>query len=127
MKLIRKRTSQKQIRRQRIKMRIRKRIFGTPERPRLVVSRSLRNISAQVVDDTSHRTLFSISSLSKNLQEAVANAKSKVEVAKIVGRAIGEEAKKRNITKVVFDRNGYLYHGRVKALADGAREAGLEF
>lgn len=124
---LRKRTSQKLIRRQRIKMRIRKRIFGTPERPRLVVSRSLRNIYAQLVDDTTGRTLLGISSLSKNLREAVANAKSKVEVAKIVGRAIGEEAKKRNITKVVFDRNGYLYHGRVKALADGAREAGLEF
>lgn len=127
MKFKRKRTSQKQIRRQRIKMRIRKWIFGTPERPRLVVSRSIRNISAQVVDDTTHRTLFGISSLSKDLREVVANAKSKVEVAKIVGKAIGEEAKKRNITKVVFDRNGYLYHGRVKALADGAREAGLEF
>ena len=124
---MRKRSSARRIRRERIKKHIRKRIRGTPERPRLTVFRSLRAIYAQLVDDTTHRTLFTVSSLSKSLQGEVKEAKGKVEVAKIVGRAMGEEAKKSKIGRVVFDRNGYLYHGRVKAVADGAREAGLKF
>lgn len=124
---MRKRSSARRIRRERIKKHIRKRIRGTPERPRLTVFRSLRAIYAQLVDDTTHRTLFTVSSLSKSLQGEVKEAKGKVEVAKIVGRAMGEEAKKRKIGRVVFDRNGYLYHGRVKAVADGARETGLKF
>lgn len=108
-------------------MRIRKRIIGTSERPRLLIYRSLKNISAQVVDNSQRKTLFTITSQSKVLKEQAAKAKGKIEVAKLVGKAVGEEAKKRNITNVVFDRSGYLYHGRVKAVADGAREAGLKF
>jgi large subunit ribosomal protein L18 len=119
-------TSPRQVRRRRIKMRIHKRIVGTPERPRLVVYRSLKQIYAQVVDDSKSRTLFTVSSLGKDIK-AAGTAKGKTNVAKLVGKAAGEEAKKRNITTVVFDRNGYLYHGRVKAVADGAREAGLIF
>jgi large subunit ribosomal protein L18 len=108
-------------------MRIHKRIVGTPERPRLVVYRSLKQIYAQLVDDSQSRTLFTVSSLGKDVKALTAAAKGKISVAKLVGKAAGEEAKKRNIKSVVFDRNGYLYHGRVKAVADGAREAGLVF
>jgi len=79
------------------------------------------------VDDTSQKTLVAVSSLSKSLKEEIKKSKGKIEAAKIVGKAMGVEAKKRKITNVVFDRNGYLYHGRVKAVADGAREAGLKF
>ncbi len=113
--------------RARKKRRIRKRVHGTPERPRLVVFRSNRHIYAQLVDDTTHRVLTGVSSLTEALRPAVKEAKSKVEVARAVGRGVAEKAKALNITKVVFDRGGYLYHGRVKALADGAREGGLEF
>ena len=113
-------------RRQRIKKSIRKRIQGTPEVPRLTVYRSLKAIQAQLVDDTTGKTLLTVSSLSKSLAAEI-QGKTKTETAKIVGKAAAEEAKKRQIEKVVFDRNGYLYHGRVKAMADGAREAGLKF
>ncbi|MGQ9559576.1 MAG: 50S ribosomal protein L18 [Candidatus Oleimicrobiaceae bacterium] len=113
--------------RARKKRRIRKRVHGTPERPRLVVFRSNRHIYAQLVDDATHRVLTGVSSRTEALRPAVKEAKSKVEVAKAVGRGVAEKAKALNITKVVFDRGGYLYHGRVKALADGAREGGLEF
>ena len=89
--------------------------------------RSNKSIYAQVVDDTANRTLFTVSSLSKSLSKEIEKVKGKVEIAHIVGKALGEEAKKRKIERVVFDRSGYLYHGRVKALADGAREAGLNF
>jgi len=80
-----------------------------------------------LIDDTSQTTLFTVSSLSKSLSNEIKKTKGKVEVAKIVGRAAGKEAKERKIDKVVFDRNGYLFHGRVKAVAEGAREAGLKF
>ncbi|MDQ7031215.1 MAG: 50S ribosomal protein L18 [Desulfonauticus sp.] len=103
------------------KIRIRKKIKGTAERPRLVVFRSNRYIYAQVVDDVEGKVLFSYSSL------AMDRAKLTKEVAREVGLKVAEMAKSRQITKVVFDRNGYLYHGRVKALADGAREGGLKF
>ncbi|SDO01833.1 50S ribosomal protein L18 [Desulfonauticus submarinus] len=103
------------------KIRIRKKIYGTPERPRLVVFRSNRYIYAQVVDDTKGHTLVAYSSL------AMGKKNVSKEVAKEVGLKIAELAKKAKIEKVVFDRNGYLYHGRVKALADGAREGGLKF
>jgi large subunit ribosomal protein L18 len=119
--------SKRHKRRIRIKKHIRKTVKGTPERPRLLVYRSLKAIYAQVVDDTTRKTLFGVSSLTKTLAEDIQKAKDKTAQAKIVGKAIGEEAKKHNIEKVVFDRNGYLYHGRVKAVADGAREAGLKF
>jgi large subunit ribosomal protein L18 len=122
-----KRTSPRQVRRLIIKKRIRKRLRGTPERPRLLVVRSLKQISAQVVDDTNCRTLVTVTSLSKALRAQATEAKGKTGIAKLVGRTVAEEAKKQKITRVVFDRNGYLYHGRVKAVADGAREAGLEF
>ena len=101
--------------------RVRKRVSGTAERPRLVVHRSLKNIQAQIVDDASRRTLFGVSSLALELDGA------KMDQARQTGRKIAEIAKEKGIRRVVFDRGGYLYHGRVKALAEGAREAGLEF
>jgi len=110
----------------RLKQHIRKKVFGTPERPRLTVYRSLNSIYAQLIDDTSHRTILSVSSLSKTLKPELEKANGKIEAAKIVGRAIGEEAKKKNIQAVVFDRNGYLYHGRVRALAEAVRETGIK-
>jgi len=119
--------SRRVLRRKRIKKHIRKKIQGSTDVPRLTVYRSLKAISAQFVDDTTHRTLFSISSQSKALSKEISQVKGKVEVAKIVGKAAAEAAKERKIERVVFDRNGYLYHGRVKALADGARGAGLKF
>jgi large subunit ribosomal protein L18 len=114
-------------RRERIRKHISKHVRGTSDRPRLTVFRSLKAIYAQLVDDQEQKTLISISSLSKNLSGEVKKAKGKIEIAKIVGKAVGEEAKKQKIESVVFDRNGYLYHGRVKALAEGVREAGLKF
>jgi large subunit ribosomal protein L18 len=101
--------------------RVRRRISGTPERPRLVVHRSLKNIGAQLVDDLSATTLLGVTSL------AVEAEGTKVDQARETGREIGRRAKEKGITRVVFDRGGYLYHGRVQALAEGAREAGLEF
>jgi large subunit ribosomal protein L18 len=125
--MIRKPHSPREARRAKIKVRIRKRIQGTPERPRLVVSRSLRQISAQLVDDVSQKTLITVTSLSKSLKPEIEKTKGKVAAAKLVGKAIGHEAIQRKITHVVFDRNGRLFHGRVKAVAEGAREAGLTF
>jgi large subunit ribosomal protein L18 len=101
--------------------RVRRRISGTPERPRLVVHRSLKNIGAQLIDDLSATTLLGITSL------AVEAEGTKVDQARETGREIARRAKDKGITRVVFDRGGYLYHGRVRALAEGAREAGLEF
>ena len=120
-------TSRRALRRKRIKGHIRKHINGSPERPRLAVFRSLKAIQAQLIDDSRNQTLITISSNSKALADEIKKANGKVEAAKIVGRVIGEEAKKHKIKTVVFDRSGYLYHGRVKALADAAREAGLKF
>ena len=105
-------------------MRIRKDIFGTSETPRLCVFRSNKAIYAQIIDDETKTTLVSASSLDKSLK--LKNG-SNVEAAKVVGKSIAEKAKKAKIKKVVFDRGGYLYHGRVAALADAARENGLEF
>lgn len=110
--------------RQRRHARIRKRIRGTSERPRLAVFRSLKHISAQVIDDTRGVTLAAASTLDPELRGVTG---TKVERARAVGAAIARRAKAAGITKVVFDRGGYLYHGRVKALADAAREGGLEF
>lgn len=104
------------------KIRIRKKVFGTPERPRLVVYKSNRYIYAQIIDDEKGHTLVSYSSLTMK-----GDKKLNKETAKEVGVQIAKLAIEKNITKVVFDRNGYLYHGRVKALADGAREGGLKF
>lgn len=103
--------------------RVRAKISGTPERPRLNVFRSDANIYAQVIDDVNGVTLCSASSLEKGFQGLGSNC----EAAKKVGQAVAERAKAKGITVVVFDRGGYIYHGRVQALAEGAREGGLEF
>ena len=111
---------------QRRKARVRKKVRGTTERPRLNVYRSNRHIYAQLVDDITSTTLVAASTATKELADALPAA-NKIDVAKKVGQFIGKLAKSKGIKKVVFDRNGYIYHGRVKALADGAREAGLDF
>ncbi len=113
--------------RDKIKLKIRKKIKGTPERPRLVVFRSLNNIYAQLIDDTDQKTLITVSSLNKETAEKLDAVKGKVEKSKILGKILAEKAKSLNVETVVFDRNGYLYHGRVKAVAEGAREGGLKF
>jgi len=107
-------------------LRVRKKVLGTPERPRLNVFRSARNIYAQIIDDINGTTLTSASSLEKEVSEKVSYTGNK-EAARLVGKLLGERAKEKGITKVVFDRGGYLYHGRVRELAEGAREAGLDF
>ncbi len=112
--------------RQKRKFRIRNKISGAVERPRLTVFRSARHIYAQVVDDTSGRTLASASTLSRDLRGTL-ESDNKTDAAKKVGALIARVCIEKKIEKVVFDRNGYLYHGRVKALADAAREAGLSF
>ena len=108
--------------RQRIHARIRRKLSGTTERPRLSVHRSLNHIYAQVIDDLTGETLVSASSLALK-----AKTGGNIAAAKEIGKAIAERAVEKGVKKVVFDRGGYLYHGRVKALADAAREAGLEF
>jgi len=113
--------------RKRRHVRIRKRVKGTAERPRLSVFRSLNHIYAQLVDDLAGRTIMTVSSLDKGLAPDVKTAKGKVAAGKIVGKAIAAKAKEKGIDRVCFDRGGYLYHGRVKAVADGAREGGLTF
>lgn len=107
-------------------LRVRKRVVGSAERPRLNVFRSDRHIYAQVIDDSAGHTLAAASTIDLELKAAV-KGKNKTEQAKLVGRAIGERALEAGIKTVVFDRGGYIYHGRVKALADAAREAGLDF
>jgi large subunit ribosomal protein L18 len=106
--------------------RVRAKISGTAERPRLNVFRSLGNIYVQVIDDVAGRTLVSASTIDRELRGQVAE-KNKTEAAKMVGTLVAQRAQALGIKQVVFDRGGYRYHGRVKALADGAREAGLEF
>lgn len=106
--------------------RIRKKVFGTPERPRLSVYRSNNNIYAQVIDDSSGRTLVAASTLDKDFKGYTGH-KGNVEAAKRVGELIAKRALTVGIKKVVFDRGGYLYHGSIKALAEAARGAGLEF
>ena len=106
--------------------RVRAKISGTPERPRLNVFRSLNNIYAQVIDDVNGVTLVSASTLDKDVKASL-EGKSKSEQAKLVGETVAKRALEKNITEVVFDRGGYIYIGRVQALADGAREAGLKF
>jgi len=112
--------------RERRKLRIRKKVSGTPERPRLSVFRSSKHIYAQVIDDVSGTTLAHASTLSKDLRGSL-DGDTKVEAAKKVGALIAKICKSKKIDKVVFDRNGYLYHGRVSALAQAAREEGLDF
>ena len=117
----------KQLARDRRRKRVRKRIFGTAARPRLSVFRSLRNIYAQLVDDETGRTILAISSLSPELNKKKMGYRGNVEAAKLAGKALAEKCQEKGIEQVVFDRGGYLYHGRVKALAEGAREGGLKF
>lgn len=112
--------------RQRRHMRVRKRIFGTSQRPRLNVFRSLSEIYAQLIDDEKGRTLVAASSIDHELRSKLAG-KTKTEQAHLVGKTLAERARTAGIQKVVFDRGGFKYIGRVKALADGAREGGLEF
>lgn len=106
--------------------RIRKKVFGTPERPRLCVYRSLQNIYAQIIDDESGNTLLSCSTLSPEIREQISYG-GNVAAAKLVGQQLGSKAKEAGIEKVVFDRGGFSYHGRIKALAESARETGLKF
>jgi large subunit ribosomal protein L18 len=113
--------------RARRKRRIRKRVSGDSARPRLTVFRSNKYIYAQVIDDTSHKALASASDTQKQLAGVLEKCESKVDRAKIVGTAIAKACLARGIKQVVFDRNGYVYHGRISALAGAAREAGLEF
>ena len=106
--------------------RVREKISGTPERPRLNVFRSLNNIYAQVIDDTKGVTIAQASTMDKNIAKSI-EGKTKQEAAFIVGQAVAKAAMSKGVKAVVFDRAGYQYTGRVKALADGARDAGLEF
>ncbi|MFC1828862.1 50S ribosomal protein L18 [Thermodesulfobacteriota bacterium] len=108
------------------KKRIRKKLFGTQEQPRLSVFRSAKHIYAQIIDDTAGETLAAASSVEKAVKERD-KFDNKVAVANFVGKLIGERAAEKGIKKIIFDRNGFLYHGRVKAVSDGAREAGLDF
>jgi large subunit ribosomal protein L18 len=111
-------------RRQKIRYRIRHKVAGTSEKPRLAVFRSNTDIYVQLIDDVAGKTLASASSRDKDIS---AQKGTKIEKSKLVGQAIGRKAKDLGLSKIVFDRGGNLYHGRVKSLADGAREAGLEF
>jgi large subunit ribosomal protein L18 len=118
-------TKSQQARRRR-HLRVRKRVVGSPERPRLNVFRSSKHIYVQVIDDAAGHTLASASTVDVELRDQV-KGKTKSEQAKLVGRLVAERALESGVRQVVFDRGGYVYHGRVKALADAAREAGLDF
>jgi large subunit ribosomal protein L18 len=113
--------------REKRKKRVRKKIRGTTESPRLSVFRSSKNIYAQIIDDTNSKTLVNVSSLTKGVSEDVKKKGGNKEGANLIGKLIAEKALESGIKKVVFDRNGFLYHGRIKALAEAAREGGLEF
>jgi large subunit ribosomal protein L18 len=104
---------------------VRKKLYGTSDRPRLVIFRSLKHIYGQLVDDSIKKTITTVSSHSKELQAELQNLPDKVAAARVVGKALAAKAKAMNLNGVVFDRNGFVYHGRVKAFAEGAREAGL--
>lgn len=116
----------KTARRERRKASVRKRVIGTAQRPRLTVFRSVKNIYAQIIDDEAGRTLCEASSKSKDLRGQLPHG-GNIVAAKLIGTALAERAKAQSIEAVCFDRNGYRYHGRIKALADAAREAGLKF
>lgn len=120
-------TADSVLRRNKKRSRIRKKIFGTATRPRLAIFRSSRNIYAQLIDDIASKTLAGASTLSPSIQDEMEGATSKIHAAKVVGKMIAKQAKSLKIDSVVFDRGGYLYHGRVKAVAEGARENGLKF
>jgi large subunit ribosomal protein L18 len=107
--------------------RIRQRVVGTAARPRLSVHRSLKHLYAQIIDDEKARTLVSISSLEKAVLQELEGEKGGLKRSRRLGKLLAQRAKERGVSRVAFDRGGYLYHGHVKELADGAREAGLEF
>lgn len=113
--------------REKRKKRVRRKVLGTAEQPRLSVFRSAKNIYAQIIDDTACNTLVQVSSLSSDVKNDLKGKGGNKEGAKIIGKLIAERALDKGIKKVVFDRNGFLYHGRVKSLAESARENGLEF
>lgn len=115
------------IRRTRRKAKIRSKVKGSSERYRLSIYRSLNHIYAQIIDDVNMHTIVSASTLDKNIVAEIENSSTKIDKSKAIGIAIAKRAVDKKITKVAFDRNGYLYHGRVKALAEAARENGLEF
>ena len=118
----------KDVKAERRRRRVRAKVHGTAERPRLSVCKSLNNVSVQIIDDDQRTTLVGLSSSSKLMKETLSGGKeNKTAVAKIVGKKVAEMAKEKGIVSVVFDRNRYLYHGRIKAVADGAREGGLKF
>lgn len=122
-----KRMKQKRQRRERAHLRVRTRVHGTGERPRLSVYKSLRYIYAQVIDDARGTTLVSAWSADPAVKSQLSKSTSSQEAAKLVGQLVAERARERGIQRVVFDRGGYVYHGNVKALADAAREKGLQF
>ncbi len=113
--------------RRRVKAHIRLKITGTSERPRFTVFRSLKHVYAQIVDDMSGKTLVAVSDISKDVKDQVKDVKGQMKLAKQVGQLAAKKAIEKNIKEVVFDRNGYVFHGVVKAMADGAREGGLKF
>ena len=117
----------KKTRRIRRKNHIRKKIKGTEQRPRLTVYKSLGNIYAQIIDDTSRKTLVSASTIDKKIKSMIKKGMSKIEQSELVGSVVAKRAVENNIKSVSFDRNGFLYHGRIKTLADSARKSGLEF
>ncbi len=117
----------KRERRGRARRGLRARIKGTAARPRLVVFRSLKHIYGAIIDDTQGKTILQVSTLNKDIAEELKATKGKTNVSKIVGVALAKKALEKNIQQVVFDRAGHLYHGRLKAFADGAREGGLKF
>ncbi len=119
-------TQQRRNARNKRKVRVRRKVRGVPARPRLCVFRSAKHIYAQVIEDTTGQTLIAASTLSAEVADGV-NFTGNIEAAKAVGQAIAKKALEKDVQHVVFDRNGFLYHGRVKALAEGAREAGLSF
>ena len=119
-------TSKRLVSKLKRKKRIRKNIFGNQDRPRLSVFRTAKHIYAQIIDDTQGITLVSASTQDKEYKDTPVDGKKR-DIAKAVGTLVGKRAVDKGIKKVVFDRNGFLYHGRIKALSDGAREAGLEF
>ncbi len=119
--------ARKNMRRQRRKRRVRKRITGTPERPRLTVFRSHQNIYAQIIDDTAGRTLVAASSQDPPVREKLEGGGGNRGAARVVGESLAQQAVEAGIERVVFDRNGYPYHGRVRELAEAARQSGLKF
>jgi large subunit ribosomal protein L18 len=124
---VRKHTGRKSVARIRRHRRVRTNIAGTAEKPRLVVFRSIRHIYAQVIDDDKGHTLVATSTLEKELKTEVEAAGKPNAVCKLIGKTIAQKALDKGIKQVVFDRGGYIYHGNIKALAEGAREAGLQF